>query len=49
LLNKVAGFVQHTGSLFEVNDMNAIALSEDVGLHTRVPTASLMTKMSSSL
>jgi hypothetical protein len=39
------GIVNHTQRLLQVNDVDAIALREDVPLHPRIPAAGLMPKV----
>ena len=46
LPNKITGFVEHGSGLLQVNDVNAIALGEDVFLHRRVPATGLVAKVS---
>ena len=46
---EVDRFVEQRQGLLQVDDMNFVALPEDVGSHARVPVASLMTEVNSSL
>jgi hypothetical protein len=41
------GFIEHDSGLFQVNDMDAIALGEDVVFHPGVPPTRLMAEVSS--
>ena len=43
--DEVAGIVEHGDSLLKVDDVDAVALGEDVALHLGVPTAGLMAEM----
>ncbi len=47
LFDKFLGFDQQFDRLLQVNDMNAITFGEDIFLHPGMPTAGLMTEMSS--
>ena len=39
------GFIQHTGRLLQVYDMDTVALGEDISLHTGMPAAGLVTEV----
>jgi len=49
LPEEVHGVIEQGQGLFQVDDVDAVALSEDVRLHLRVPVAGLVTKMHASL
>ena len=48
-LDEIVSLVDKVKRLEQVDDVNAVALHEDVLLHLRVPTAGLMAEMQSSL
>ncbi len=48
-LDECAGLASQWKALLEVDDMDLVALAEDVGSHLRVPEAGLVTKMHASL
>ena len=49
LLDEVISLIDQIERLEQVDDVNAVALSQDELLHLRVPTTSLMAKMNASL
>ena len=40
--DEITGFVQHDGGLLQIDDVDAITLSEDILLHAGIPAAGLM-------
>ncbi len=47
ITDESAGFGQHDGGLFKVDDVDAVTFGEDVVLHPRVPTARLVAEVRS--
>ena len=49
LPHEIAGLTEHYNGLLQVDDMDTIALAEDVRLHLGVPSCNLVTKMHTGL
>ena len=49
VLDEIAGLGEHAGSLFQVDDVDAVALGEDIFFHARMPPAGLVTEVSTGL
>ena len=47
--HKAACLAEHLQSLLQINNVNAVALAENVLLHLRVPTTRLVTEMNAGL
>jgi hypothetical protein len=49
LTHETAGFAEHLQSLLQIDNVNAVALSEDVFLHLGIPTTRLVTEVNTGL
>ena len=49
IADEAAGFTEHLQGLLQVNDVNSVALPENVFLHFGVPTARLVAEMNAGL
>ncbi len=47
--HEARGFAEHLQSLLQIDNVNAIALPEDIFLHFRVPTARLVAEVNAGL